>query len=1000
MKIQFIHLSDLHINNDTQANFKIDKIISAVQSVGIVDKCILICSGDLAFSGTKNDYKYVRSFFSILLNELGKNKNQFIETYLVPGNHDMILSPDARNSATILEYYKEKKEDEYFNNELKLQDNFFEYARAKHCFVRNKVLDSRITIINGYRIQLNLLNTAPFSTLKADNKEIHYLPDKYLYLLVKKENVDLAVTVMHHSTEWFHYKTKDILEKMLRGHSDLVFQGHDHSIRTIQVENIILSKGGEFSGVMTHKSTFSVLTYDTESKKCDEIEFEWNDEKIFFCKKSPMRQFSLTPISSLLIPSNEFTNFFFDDNYKISKNVLDYFVFPKLYQYNKKTHEEVKVLTEENFWNELFERKIINISGKTRSGKTTLIKYLYNKSIENKMIPLYLGSDSYHSKKSIDKIIKNIFEEQYGEENVLFEKYEQTEISKKILFIDDLDLIEPKANQDRLINMVKDKILYIVFTSKKRFELDVKNATKEEINESNEYYNINIDDFYKEKRNELINKISNLNENKNNALLTEVINVIDHLVIRRHGLFELSPEYIVQYVKYFFNKSEDSHKGEAVFNVIFETNIRNAIMENSTEKYVEYCLLTLEEIAFYMHKNKNEHISYQTIVNIIEEININRGLKIDIEKSLTIVINAKIIKKSNDNNIYEFYNRNYLAYFIAKKLNKLIEKNGLGIPELNYIFKNICFGINDNILLFLSFLRDNTVFALNICDMLISIINDYPELDFDNNNINFINRKREIDVKISTDKEKKESTKITEDNERNLREKENEEINFRSIYDYNESEADVFPNKIIRALKYLEIISKSLISHYVNLDLSEKNKIVELMYSAPNRILYSLFKPYDQQYDNVIDDIHNAINSIDGDETDKISKQDIEEIFFRSAIAICLNIYDHVAFFGANSDTLNILNKFELKTSNNKIANLIMEENGGTTDNFVDKAIKLKEKENDLFITNLIQLISNKHLTTRNIDFRIKDKIADKIFSSSSKKQVLKASYNKDKKKE
>jgi len=36
----------------------------------------------------------------------------------------------------------------------------------------------------------------------------------------------------------------------------------------------------------------------------------------------------------------------------------------------------------------------------------------------------------------------------------------------------------------------------------------------------------------------------------------------------------------------------------------------------------------------------------------------------------------------------------------------------------------------------LSFLRDNTSFALNLCDILDSIVNEYPELNFDENNIN------------------------------------------------------------------------------------------------------------------------------------------------------------------------------------------------------------------------------------------------------------------------
>ena len=87
--------------------------------------------------------------------------------------------------------------------------------------------------------------------------------------------------------------------------------------------------------------------------------------------------------------------------------------------------------------------------------------------------------------------------------------------------------------------------------------------------------------------------------------------------------------------------------------------------------------------------------------------------------------------------------------------------------------------------------------------------------------------------------------------EKQQREKEMNEIQFRNIYDYNEIDADKFQNKIVRAIKYLEIISKSLISQFVNLDLSEKQRIIELMYSAPNRILYAIFKPYDEQGESI-----------------------------------------------------------------------------------------------------------------------------------------------------
>ena len=119
MKILFLHLSDLHIKDNSQLNIKIDKIISATQTIENVEKCIIICSGDLAFSGKEDEYKHVRIFLGTLLKKFGESRKQYIESYIVPGNHDMILNFDSRTSSDILSYLKEGKEDEYFNLELK-----------------------------------------------------------------------------------------------------------------------------------------------------------------------------------------------------------------------------------------------------------------------------------------------------------------------------------------------------------------------------------------------------------------------------------------------------------------------------------------------------------------------------------------------------------------------------------------------------------------------------------------------------------------------------------------------------------------------------------------------------------------------------------------------------------------------------------------------------------------------------------------------------------------
>jgi Mg2+ and Co2+ transporter CorA len=789
---------------------------------------------------------------------------------------------------------------------------------------------------------------------------------------------------MHHSPEWFHWKSKKAIDSVLRKHTDIIFQGHEHDIRGIQTEDFLISKGGEFSGEFTHESSFSILVFNTEDSELQEYEYVWDvDNTIFHRKRNG--KYTLRQKNHDFSPTPSFLKAFFEDDQKLSSNILDYFVFPKLYRTKTRRNEVINLITEDTIWEKLEERKIINITGKSGYGKTFLLKYLYEKSLKKNLIPLFLERGSFR-KSNADKLIKNLFSDQYGDDDILFESYAQTDNSRKILFIDDLDLINLKS---KLIEEMGTKVGFIVYSSQNVLELDVDAAAREEIFESERHYDLRIEEFYKEKRSELVEKIYSIKPNDDPSILPYLKGILDHLAERRHGLFELSPENIVQYIKFFMgNSAADDRKGEAVFNVVFETNLRNALIAQCGEKSIDYCLLVLEEISSLIHHRKNERIDYSSIVRLVEELNENRGLYIDTQKMLDSILKSNVLAKTDVNNVYVFANRNYLAYFIAKKLNRLIEKNGLGIPELQYVFTNICFGINDNILLFLSFLRDNTGFALSLCDLLDSLVKDEPELNFDISNVRFIKRQRDTKSEMPSSQEKKEIEQRSDDAERYDRQNESDLIQYKSVYDYNEEDVNKHQYRIVRAIKYLEVISKSLISHFVNLELPEKRRIVDLMYTAPNKILYALFKPFDDRYDEIINEIKRLVDDIN-DEDIQLTKSEIEEIFNDSAAAICLSLYDNISFYGTNSETLRLLNEYSMVISNHRIENLIMEEIGGGSVSFVDKAIKLMEKEDDRFIMNLIRRIVRKHIITKNIDYSIRDRIADKIFPNTPKKHLL-----------
>lgn len=540
---------------------------------------------------------------------------------------------------------------------------------------------------------------------------------------------------------------------------------------------------------------------------------------------------------------------------------------------------------------------------------------------------------------------------------------------------------------------------YVVFTTKDSFDINITETVKRIIERDTEIVELIISDFYKEKRMELIEKICKINSRLCKQDVDNISTIIDHLVQRKHGLFNLSPDFIIQYVKYFIGIDQQERKGEAVFNVIFETNIRNAIINNAYKNDVGDFIISLEEIAYYMHFHKVEQISSDEIQKIINEYNLKYTLNINAKRFVESITKAKILQECSDSLSYEFCNRNYLAYFVANKINKLIERNGIAIDELKHILRNICFGINDTILLFLSYLRNNTKFALSLCTNAEEILSDYEEIDFDKSNISFLKRQSKDKIKLPSLGERKAYYHRTNDLEKKRREQETEEIKYKGLYDYDDNDAEKFQYKIGRAVKYLELISKSLISQFSILEAGEKQQIIESMYKLPNKILFAALKPYEDNYDRTIDQLKEVVDSMKSE--NKLSVDELERIFINCAISICLGLFDNVAFCGANNKTLLVLNSFNLSNSNYTIINLIMEENGGTTDSFIEKAIKLADGSDDEFLIYLIKLVARKHIITHDsIKYNQLDKLSTSIFKNCCKKQLLLMSLNSSAKKE
>ncbi len=120
----FVVLSDIHIKaeNKKDIQYKMDvfiKTLNARKKMGEFNKIIIIASGDIAFSGKKEEYEYLENYFE----ELATN----YDLVICPGNHDHDFSsyPSLNTRKQLLKMDIEQQDPESINIITKGMQPFF-----------------------------------------------------------------------------------------------------------------------------------------------------------------------------------------------------------------------------------------------------------------------------------------------------------------------------------------------------------------------------------------------------------------------------------------------------------------------------------------------------------------------------------------------------------------------------------------------------------------------------------------------------------------------------------------------------------------------------------------------------------------------------------------------------------------------------------------------------------------------------------------------------------
>ena len=374
----------------------------------------------------------------------------------------------------------------------------------------------------------------------------------------------------------------------------------------------------------------------------------------------------------------------------------------------------------------------------------------------------------------------------------------------------------------------------------------------------------------------------------------------------------------------------------------------------------------LQNVAFYIHCNKCYPIKCVDLCNIINDFNKVHSGGMRATKLVEELERVGLIKILNDD-LVVFANKNYLSYFIAQSLNGKVGTEQ-GVELLKDILRNLCFGINADILLFLSYLTNRTEiieYILSECD---NYLLEWIENDLDNRNLKclFVDYNAP-QIEYPTSKQKAQRTKDIVKTEKQV--VQTERLIVTDIYDYNANEIDYYVNKQTKVLKLIEIVSKILPNFEHMLDGKAIERIVDSIYTIPNKLVYYMCKPFDENFKDTVNEIVDYINQ-KREDNKKLTEADGILLLQDLMTAMILSLYDFSTRLATTESTFDYLmdEKYNKSLSNSLQQSMVLYQTG----NFEELGKRLEKIYDQTNITSvkfMVKKIARNYLIYHDIKY-------------------------------
>lgn len=990
MKLLIIHLGDIHLSADSDYSYNRKKRISdAINAIGSFDDCIMVFSGDVTQSGGANEVKAAFSFISLICSELKKLRPSIhdIQVLIVPGNHDIQLDDvtDKGQSAIVADFRTGTIESQFPSEALKMQ-KFRSLLDKNGCFVSNPLIDIRQIECGEKKIEFLLLNSAYFSTREND-KGLHYFPEWVIREIEKPTSADYCIGILHHAPEWFHDSMKNRFERALLMRCSALLYGHEHEVGSKSTAiatsgNTLFLRGNVF-GTPSNRSeggfTFDILDVDTS--QLTQHSFVWNSSGNYYMNThTDMNHLACREEKRVKrITPSYMQQLLYDD--KLNRaDTFECYVFPRI----EKIQEQVPanerefdqdILTLDAFLTAIQRDRRVIIVGSSDTGKTTLLKKLFLE-FQRTCQPIIVDAEEFGGKQK-NLIIRNAFFRIYGDDFLSYQLYEQASSANKVLIIDNIDHV--KNFETTLFSDFEEEFGTIIVSVKDSIILNVFERARNAAVQDKQYKKYRLRSFYSDKRKNLVSELVN-HADKTVENKESVVADIETCLANQSKYIPLTPLFINLFVDYYCrNIREMQYNSGNVFGKVFEANMTLSLREKLPGKItVEKAYLLLGMIAYKIHFTKTYPISIASLHEAITQYNADYDDEVDARQLIEATISAKILMPdSSTANMYKFSTQSQLSYFVARELNRRYHDDSYESDDIRIVLENACFGINGDILLFITYLTDNIKILRYIIEAAKEQTHNWAEFSLAPCNIGYLESIGRAYVAPPNANEKKEIEQKRIDQERQRDDK--NEIQIVNVYDYDEGAISDPGNQLIRALSLLSVISKCLPNFEHLMKKSDKAEFVKMIYELPNRIFYQFACEVDRQIPVLVEFLQEETGNEFGNDENALNN--IVTLLQRDSIGLLLEIYNIATLFSTKINTVRLLEKHDYMSQlTYRIQHLLIRMRQNRFSDFTLESDSIAKDSKAPIVEILVKNVARHYYFCGNLDYKQQQSLLDSHF--------------------